>query len=249
MVAQGMVAKRSGVKRRGASGNSGYSLARWIVIAALAVGLGMIWAAYELGQSQAGHNRFSAQARERELRDQLIERQDVIEDLREQMALLETDARIKTESFAQLEQELLTQQAQIQSQSEDLAFYQGIVSVDEKEGLRVQDMVLAPGLTGGDFTLRLVLAQALRNDRKISGSLELVVEGQRAGNTESLQLAQLSPDGEQRLDFSFRYFQNLESELRVPDDFSPERVTVTLRPKGKNGKTVEQSFAWLVQAG
>ena len=73
------------------------------------------------------------------------------------------------------------------------------------------------------------------------------MEGQLDGGTRSLGLAELSPDGAARLDFSFRYFQNLESELRMPEGFAPEKLTVTLRPKGKNAKPVEQSFAWRVQ--
>lgn len=220
-----------------------------MLLAALAIGLGMIWAAFELGQSRAGFNRLEAQNRERELRDELIRREAAREQLREKIALLETDARIKHESYKQLETELQSLQARVQAQAEDLEFYQRVVAVDEKEGLRVQDLQLGRGAQGGSYTLRLVLAQALRNDRRISGTLKLELEGRRDGAPASLALNELTPDRQASLDFSFRYFQNLQSELRVPEGFVPERVNVTLSPSGKKAKSVEQSFAWLLQSG
>jgi len=222
---------------------------RWVLLAALATGLGMIWAAFELGQSRAGFNRLEAQSRERELRGELIRREAALEKLREQVALLETDARIRQESYKQLDTQLKSLQTRVQAQAEDLAFYQRVVAVDEKEGLRVQDLQVARGADNGAFTLRLVLAQALRNDRRISGTLELELEGRRDGAPASLALTELTSDSLAKLDFSFRYFQNLQSELLVPEDFVPERVKVTLNPKGKKAKRVEQSFAWLLQSG
>ena len=165
-----MAAKRPRVARPGRLGARRSSGRRYVLALALIVGLGTAWGAYELGQSRAGHNRFAAQARERELRDQLIDLQAEADRLREQVALLETDARIKGEAYRRLETDLVALQDQIQSQSEDLAFYQGIVSVDEKEGLRVQDLVVASRPEEGAYTLSLVLAQALRKDRRISGS-------------------------------------------------------------------------------
>jgi hypothetical protein len=244
-----MAAQRPRVTRPGRPGARRSSGRRYVLLLALIIGLGTAWGVYELGQSRAGYNRFAAQARERELREQLIDLQTEGDRLREQVALLETDARIKGEAYRRLETDLVTLQDQIQSLSEDLAFYQGIVSVDEKEGLRVQDLVIASRSEPGAYTLSLVLAQALRKDRRISGSLELAVEGQLDNGPRSLGLAEISPDGAARLDFSFRYFQNLESELRMPAGFAPEKLTVTLRPKGKNAKPVEQVFSWRVQGG
>lgn len=244
-----MATVRPKVKRPGLPGEARARAGRWVLLAALAAGLGMIWAAFEMGQSRAGYNRLEAQRRERELRDELIRQESMADNLREQVALLETDSRIKQESYKQLETELRSLQTRVQAQAEDLAFYQRVVAVDEKEGLRVQELQVARGAESGAYTLRLVLAQALRNDRRISGTLELVLEGRRDGAPASLALTDLTPDSLARLDFSFRYFQNLQSELRVPDGFVPERVKVTLNPKGKKAKPVEQSFAWLLQSG
>jgi hypothetical protein len=136
------------------------------------------------------------------------------------------------------------------TQQEDLAFYRGIVA-DQQTGLRIQDLELSRGADASSFTMRLVLAQAIRADRRISGYAEFNVEGTRDGKELTLSLTDmLGPnEGESRLAFSFRYFQNLQTELVLPDGFAPARVTVKLTPNGKSAKPVEKSFDWTIQAG
>ncbi len=65
----------------------------------------------------------------------------------------------------------------------------------------------------------------------------------------ALDLGDLAASADERLDFSFRYFQNLEADLVLPEGFAPQRVIVKLTPKGKAVKAVEESFAWRVKAG
>ena len=50
--------------------------------------------------------------------------------------------------------------------------------------------------------------------------------------------------------FSFRYFQDFERELMLPDGFVPDRVMVEVSPKGRKGraaKAIKQTFEWSVQ--
>ena len=54
---------------------------------------------------------------------------------------------------------------------------------------------------------------------------------------------------EDRLDIrlQFRYFQNIEGELIVPENFEPESVQIVAESEGQNAKTVRKSFVWLVE--
>jgi hypothetical protein len=245
MVVQPVSAKRPRVAgSRLSRRNGSASRRRLLALFAAGCGLAIVWAAFELGQVRAGYNRFSAQEQEQELRSQLLEAQRDNGRLREQMAALETNAKVEAESYRQVEARLSGLQDQIQSQSEDLAFYRGIVSVDEKAGLRVQDFELSRVRGEGEYTLRLVLAQALRNDKRISGAVDLAIEGTKDGETAVLGMSELSPAP--RLEFSFRYFENLESLLTIPPGFEPARVIVTLKPKGQGGAEVEKAFDWAV---
>lgn len=214
------------------------------------VGLCIAWGAYELGQMRAGYNRIESRqqynALERELRATTAESQR----LREQVVLLETSEKIDAEAYRRVEEQLVELQAEILTQQEDLAFYRGIVA-DQQTGLRIQDLELSQGADSTTYTMHLVLAQAIRADRRISGYVELNVEGMLDGQERTLGLSDLAggSDEKNRLAFSFRYFQNLQADLILPAGFTPARVTVKLMPNGKSAKPLEKSFDWSIQAG
>ncbi len=221
------------------------------VIGGLVCGLVIVWVAYELGQIRAGHNGLTARPRYSELEARLDEAREQNDELRRKIALLETDRKIDEEAYSQVEQRLVELQNEILTQREDLAFYRGIVADQEAE-LRIQDLELLAGGDTASFSLRLVLAQAMRASRRISGSVELLVVGVRDGEPLTLGLTELGVVAEQRKSlksFSFRYFQNLEADLVLPEGFSPERVIVKLVPKGQQAKAIEKTFDWVVRSG
>lgn len=236
------------LKRR-VTGNSRIGFGRGLALAVLLIGLALVWTAYELGRSRAGYSRFDAQQRESALQNELLASQAETAELRERLALVETNGKIKEEAYRQVEERLADLQARIQQQSEDLAFYRGIVSADQQSGLRVQDLNVQAGPDPGAYSVRLVLAQALRNDKRITGKMELVVEGEQAGQPQALNLKELTGSSAASMNFGFRYFQNLQADVTIPEDFVPARVTIRLRPSGSSGKDVEESFDWVVTPG
>lgn len=209
-----------------------------------------VWIAFELGQIRAGHNSFEANERYNELQSAFADERDSAQGLRERIAQLETNRKIDREAYAQVERQLAELEAEILTQQEDLEFYRGIVA-DQQAGLRVQDFVLWPGSDSVSYSMRLVLAQAMRAGSRISGSVELEIEGVQDSKPRTLGLGDLlvGQGRTKRLDFSFRYFQNLEAELVLPEGFAPARVNVRLTPKGKSSESIEKSFDWQVKAG
>jgi len=220
-------------------------------IVVLICGLAIFWVVYELGQIRAGHNGLTARQRYGELEARLDGAHEQNDELRRKIAILETSGKIDEEAYRQVEQRLVDLQNEILEQREDLAFYRGIVA-DQQTGLRVQDFELWAGDEISAFSLRLVLAQAMRASQRISGSVELQVEGKKNGKSLTLGLDELGVAENQKKSlagFSFRYFQNLEADLVLPEGFAPERVIVTLRPKGPRAKPQEKTFDWAVRPG
>ena len=209
-----------------------------------------VWIAFELGQIRAGHNSFEASERYDEIERILRKEREDTQRLRERIAQLETDRKIDEEAYARVEAELAGLESVILAQQEDLEFYRGIVS-DQQSGLRVQDLTVWRGDGPLSFSMRLVLAQAMRAGSRISGTVDLKIEGMQDSKPRSLGLRDLLAvePRPRRLDFSFRYFQNLEAELVLPEGFAPVRVRVTLKPKGKSSKSIEKSFDWAVKSG
>jgi hypothetical protein len=62
--------------------------------------------------------------------------------------------------------------------------------------------------------------------------------------------AQLIPDdADKAWAYSFRYFQDFDRLLVLPDGFTPERITVEVRSRTRSISSIEESFAWVTSQG
>ena len=224
----------------------------WLVrafIALLVVVAGYL--VFEYGRISAGYDVVDA-ARERETLEDHIDTLDGrIAELEQEVALLETHREIDREAYKEVEGGLLDLQEKIQEQQDAIAFYRGIVSpADGKPGLRVQDLKLTRGAEEREFNLRLVLVQAMKHDRKVSGDVSVTVEGSQDGEEKTYAYAELLPaDAQQAWPFSFRYFQDFDRQLVLPDGFTPERINVEVRSRTRSISSIEESYAWATSQG
>lgn len=226
--------------------------ARKLLLLFVVAGLVLVAALfYELGQSRAGFSRISAIEDSERLQAQNRELVRENKRLSEKLAVLETAAKIDKAAYSKVEAELVDLQARILEQQENIEFYKGIVNENDGAGLRIQDFSVSQGFGEREFDLRLVLAQAFRSTRQVSGQVEVVVEGIREGEAVRLKLGELAAreDAGDRISYSFKYFQDLKAEVVIPPDFAPERVHVIVHPSGGKAKTVEDIFVWEVKQG
>ncbi len=206
---------------------------------------------FEYGRISAGYDTVDAANERGALEEHIDTLNEEIEALKQEVALQETHRDIDREAYKDVEHSLITLQAKIQEQQDAIAFYRGIVSPsDGKPGLRVQDFKLTRGGEEREFNLRLVLVQAMKHDRKVSGDVALSVEGSENGETRTYPLTELLPaDADVAWPFSFRYFQDFDRQLVLPDGFTPERVHVEVRSKTRSISSIEESFAWATSQG
>ena len=206
---------------------------------------------YEFGRIQAGYDLVDAASERRGYEQQIDTLEDEISALKEQVAMLETHRDIDREAYSEVEASLTELQAKIQEQRDAIAFYRGIVSpADGNKGLRVQDLKLTRGKHEREYNVRLVLVQALKHDRKVSGNVNLTIEGDLDGVEKSFSYAELLPeDGEAAWAFSFRYFQDFNRQLVLPDGFTPQRVKVEVESKTRSIASIEESFSWATSQG
>ncbi|MEM7084396.1 MAG: DUF6776 family protein [Pseudomonadota bacterium] len=221
----------------------------WGVAVLMAVGASYLM--YEYGRYRGGYDSREAKTTEAELRRQLDELSQSNGQLREQIALLETAKKIDDEAHENVESMLGDLQADVQKQKQELAFYRSIMAPEEgKRGLRIQEFRLTPAGADSQFRMRLVLVQAAaKHDRRVSGTVTMSIEGARDGAQTSYNVADLI-NGEEAddLGFSFRYFQNFDRQLVLPDGFVPQRVNVEVSPKGRVADVIKQSFDWSVKS-
>jgi Family of unknown function (DUF6776) len=230
-----------------------HSAPRLVIIrAALVLFVALLcYLVFEFGRIQANYNIIDAAKERKAYEGRIAELNGEIVSLKEQVARLETDRDIDRESYKEVEASLTSLQSKIQEQNDAIAFYRGIVSPEDgTAGLRVQDLKLTRGSAERAFNVRLVLVQSLQHDRKVSGDVGLSIEGEQAGASTTYDYAQLLPvDGDKSWPFSFRYFQDFEREIVLPDGFTPERITIQVHSKTRSIKSIEKSYAWDTSPG
>ncbi len=206
---------------------------------------------FEFGRISGGYDVVDAAEERQAYEDRIYALQDEIATLEQEVTLLEKHREIDREAYKDVEASLTELQSKIQEQRDAIAFYRGIVSPsDGKSGLRVQDLRLTRGKEEREFNLRLVLIQAMKHDRKVSGNVNLSIEGSEDGVETVYTFGQLvPPDADKGWAFSFRYFQDFDRQLVLPDGFTPERIRVEVRSKTRSISSIEESFAWVTSQG
>ena len=224
----------------------------WVVRGLLA-GLVVIsgYLVFEFGRINAGYDIVDAANDRQSYEDRIAVLDDEIVALKQEVALLETHREIDREAYKEVEDSLRSLQVKIQEQRDAIAFYRGIVSpADGKSGLRVQDLKLTRGKAEREFNLRLVLVQAMQHHRKVSGTVNLSVLGSQDGVETVYTLSQLvKAEADKGWPFSFRYFQDFDRQLVLPDGFTPERIRVEVRSKTRSIESIEESYAWVTSQG
>jgi hypothetical protein len=228
-----------------------YTPKRRAVLMGLAVllALGVLYAAFELGRYDAGfrvvdsvRGALSASARIRNL-----EREN--EQQRIQLEAAEVARRVDREGYKQVERNLGDMQSQIGRLNQDLSFYRGLVQPDSIIHVKVQQMQIVPETIPGQYRLKFVLMQTGKPDSVVAGSAAITVDGLLRGKPSNLSFAQVAANRRVSLAYSFRYFQDYDEPIQLPQGFEPTRVGVEIR-SGKDrdlSHSFRQAFVWKAQ--
>ncbi len=239
------MANKSPLHRHG----GGRAIVFRVMIAVLLVVAGYL--VYEFGRIKAGYDIVDASAERVAFEAHIVGLDGQISDLKQEVAILKTDREVDREAYREVEAHLVDLQTKIQEQQDAIAFYRGIVSpADGNAGLRVQDFKLTRAREEREFNLRLVLIQAMKHDRKVSGNVAVTIAGTEDGADATYTFADIAVDEEDAAwPFSFRYFQDFERRLALPDGFEPESIKVEVRSRTRSISSIEENFAWATSQG
>jgi hypothetical protein len=216
----------------------------WRAGVGIAVVLGA-YALFEAGRWSAGYS--VAQAVQVML--QLEAAKTDIERMQRALDSAHITIKMDKQATGALQGNITDMQASLEKQNEELAFYRGIVDPKLNAATQptVQRIDIVPGDDAQHFQLHLVLIQSVQASSLVQGTLGLTVVGQQQGQPLRLSLKQLVPeqDGDV-LKFSYRYFQNLEQSIALPDGFEPQSIEVELRANAHSPQ--QQQFDWHASA-
>jgi hypothetical protein len=177
-----------------------------------------------------------------ELRQRLTTAEERLERQRQRIAVLRRSDQISRSANLELQATVAERDEEISALRADVSFYERLVGGGaQRQGLTVHSLSLAP-VGDGAWRYTLTLTQNLKKAKVSSGELALSVDGVQAGKLSTLEWATLLQDAQAGPQpFSFKYFQQLEGSVMLPEGFTPHRVRVRLRA---DGSVSERVFPW-----
>lgn len=200
-----------------------------LVAAALLLGLWGAWRSFAPQPANA--------------REQLRAQAGRIATLEQQNATLARSDQISRQANADLQATLAERDEEIAGLRADVAFYERFVGpTAQRHGLAVHQLQMT-AQPGGAWHFVATLTQNADRGAVNEGRLTIALEGSRGGRLQKLAWGQLrqQPDAP-GVDYSFRYFQQVQGDVMLPAGLQPVRVVVRLVPA--RGEPVEQSFTW-----
>ena len=222
---------------------------RYSAISAGAVLIGLGFASsYLLGRHIEAKNHSVTAATITRLSADLAESQARSEQLNQQLANLHTGAQVDKQATEEVRREMLELKEAMAQLEEQNNFYRSLMAPSgENNGMTFGSVEITDTDNPRQYRYKVVMQQLARDHELLKGSLEFTVVGNTAGIETRYRLSDLSTQyADDSIKLRYKYFQNIEGTLSLPENFDPERIELVAKTTGKNAKTIEKRFGWLV---
>jgi len=219
-----------------------YNLPKWQLIALPTVGimLGIFYFARYFVADELIYANYMVEALEKDLQTAL----DQYDAEKARAIVAEHEADIVRRANALLRASDRERQDEIASLQADLAFYRRLGGASGSQApLAVHYMELQPTQSPRVYRIIFTLTQNLRWASVISGQVQLGVDGILDGVAQHLTETQLLAESAEPLKFQFKYFQQLERLITLPENFEASRLSIRLKSASLR-TPVEESMEW-----
>jgi hypothetical protein len=227
--------------RNNDSTQSGMVEALVVSVTVAAVLLYVVW---QLAGSRVVPENRELQEQVTFLSGELLTLKNRIEQAKARLIVLEQEAEVLRQANRLLQEHESNRQAEMGSLQSELDFFRRLAGTGgAQSGLDIYRVDINP--TGSDrvFQYILTLTQNIRRASIISGEARIEIEGTLDDQPITLGWPQISDPETAVPAFRFKYFQQLEGYLVLPEEFSPTRLLVTLESGGKPRPTV-RGYDW-----
>jgi len=222
----------------------GYRLRRTLILLIFSITAAVL--GYVTGMAQGGFRFSTAEESRDRLEEQVEQLREQNSETSQELVNLERGRTIDAQALNQARRTIVDLETQIASLNADLTFYKNIMAPSEtSKGLQVDRLSVQGARQEGAYNFKLVLTQVGDNKSYISGVVAVNVIGMRDDEKEVIALRDLSDDiDDLGVKFRFRYFQDIEGRLEVPDGFEPVELQVVARAEGNKSSQAERTFDW-----
>ena len=203
------------------------------------------WSAYEYGRYVAGYDRAEASTTIDDLYQQIQEIRQEKADIQQQNAMLERNSRIDGDAGKHLEVNFSEIQTEVSELKKELEFYKSIVSPGQsnKSEVVIQAIQLQE-LENRQYRYKVTVSQKGRNDNFVKGFLKMTIGGHNEGEAVTLDMSEVTEGSQKLYKFGFKYFQNFEGTISLPEKFYPEYMQVLVKPKLRAIAAIDKKFTW-----
>ena len=177
----------------------------------------------------------------------LLQRLNALEGLQQSLERELAASKLAADVQEQAAQELQQRLTQLLGEKVELenavSFYRDLMEVGEKrEGLRVASFTVLATNTPQIFQFSILVTQIAEKRKYVAGDIQLKVIGILQGGRKEVIFDAKNAVVGFPLKLRFKYFQDLVGQIRLPSDFIPERVSISVQQNGK--KTAGADFEW-----
>ncbi|VAW84037.1 hypothetical protein MNBD_GAMMA16-1456 [hydrothermal vent metagenome] len=216
----------------------------WIVVYVLIL-IGSAWLLFDYGRFSAGFEIKRVLEHAEELQqdnDRLMRAQFV---LQEDITMLEQTRQVEQKAHDKVADSLAGLQSEILELTQQLRFYQGIVSpADIEDGAKIKSLRIERAAEQGRYRYTLILVQGPKRARRQIGTVNLRLDGDLKGKPQALSMKQLTLGERSSHKYRFKYFQRLSGYFVVVEEFEPKQMRVSIRPSAKGEEGHERNFSW-----
>jgi hypothetical protein len=218
--------------------------ARMLAFVLVLTWLGSLWAAFELARWISVPAYAELQSERNRLANRLSEVSVDLDAERQRSAVLGRSDQVSRAANVELQQTVREREEEVAALRSDVAFYERLVGGSaQRKGLSVHALALSEPSPG---TLQCLGQRQHVGQRAglTAGAVTLDIEGVLDGQLTRLDWGALRQGADpEPQKFAFRYFQQMEGSIMLPEKFIPHRVRVEVQVDG-NGNRIERIFPW-----
>ena len=174
-----------------------------------------------------------------EFQDKVKWQQQSLEKLEFQLAELNLSESVSELAVADLQNVVISQQDKIARLENEAIYYRNLMSpIGGAREVFVHRVEIAPGQQDDILNYQILLTHADPDGGKTAGRIGLKLAGMMGDGEALIDVVDSGLVDHSALDYEFRYFQNFEGALRLPQGFRPS--SLQLEVTSLAGKILEQ---------
>ena len=173
-------------------------------------------------------------------------------ELKRQVAILERSGLLDQRVNETDQKTLSSLRDQLATLEQDLSFYKNVISKQTDEtGLMVSEWSLKRISESNRYRYKLAVRQQdADGDTYLNGHVNVNLVGTQNGRNVVYSLSEVSREQEQTdIKLRFKFFQDIEGELTLPENFLPEYVKIVGVENNPVRKTIDRDYPWIEAKG